>query len=532
MKSYSRFYISITALYLSDDNEKMLPRHNTIASRIVSRSQDLYYHAYASLPSIDVSLRKFIPDISLPLPRIQFPEWNFSWLFTPFIWFGVAFREFIFGTPQAREQLKMVLDEEKFQMLLNHIDAYIDNSIGQKLLSDESSGGRMKEVNDRLLLVISNKVNDALIRHEFKLTSKDIDDIVMSVRNQLNKDLDDREKLILGKISLASEETAKKISTLSSAPKQDVKFENQKVDLEAIIAMILQSDKFFTLIDGKLQPLIDRLDIHDSEIANIKLHFDRFKTEILQKFTENKNDLDKLQTNQKNFADELYKLKLENDANLQKFMLEINEKFSTLSGSQYSSIDASVRKNILNILGFNSMASDDMSESDIKNWISSTFVAKTYLEERLNNLELNSNKIFQLQLDKNAGVLMEEVNNEIKKQIALALTSKKEETSNINISGGLLTEADVLRIVKEVLAVYDADKTGLVDYALESAGAEIISTRCTENYRTRHAEISIFGIPIWYPSNTPRTVISPSIAPGGKNNYFLKIKIFLMKFNF
>jgi SUN domain-containing protein 1/2 len=199
-------------------------------------------------------------------------------------------------------------------------------------------------------------------------------------------------------------------------------------------------------------------------------------------------------------------------------MLEMNEKFSTLSGSQYSSIDASVRKNILNILGFNSIdAGDSISERDIKNWISSTFVAKSYLEERLNNLELNSNKIFQLQLDKNAGVLMEEVNNEIKKQIALLMATKKEETSNINISGGLLTEADVLRIVKGVLAVYDADKTGLVDYALESAGAEIISTRCTENYRTRHAEISIFGIPLWYPSNTPRTVISPSIAPGGNN---------------
>lgn len=447
------------------------------------------------------------------------PDWNFSigWLFTPLLTFGAAFRGFIFGTPQAREQLKMVLDEEKLQMLLQHIDAYIDNTIGQKLFNEEG-GERMKEVNDRLLLMIANHINDALVRHEYKLTSKDIDAIVMSVRNQLNKDLDDRDKIVLGKMSLASEETVKKINTLTITKlNQDAMFENQKVDLDKIIIMILQSDKLFNIIDGRLQPLHDRLDIHDAAITNIQLHFDKFKAEILQKFTENSDNLDKIKLNQKNFADELYRIKLENDATIQKFMLEIDEKFSSFSGSQYNSIDASVRKNILNILGFKAATGEmgeSISENDIKTWISSTFVAKSYLEDRLNNLELNSNKIFQLQLDKNAGILMEEVNNEIKKQIEIALAAKNDDQSKIKISGGILTEADVLRIVREVLAIYDADKTGLVDYALESAGAEVISTRCTENYRTKHAEISVFGIPIWYPSNTPRTVISPSIAPG------------------
>lgn len=38
--------------------------------------------------------------------------------------------------------------------------------------------------------------------------------------------------------------------------------------------------------------------------------------------------------------------------------------------------------------------------------------------------------------------------------------------------------------------------------------------RCTENYRARSAEISIFGIPIYYPSNSPRVVLSPLIEPG------------------
>ena len=41
---------------------------------------------------------------------------------------------------------------------------------------------------------------------------------------------------------------------------------------------------------------------------------------------------------------------------------------------------------------------------------------------------------------------------------------------------------DVVNIVHEALTVYDADRTGLFDFALESAGGTIASTRCTETY--------------------------------------------------
>ena len=41
---------------------------------------------------------------------------------------------------------------------------------------------------------------------------------------------------------------------------------------------------------------------------------------------------------------------------------------------------------------------------------------------------------------------------------------------------------EVVSIVHEALTVYDADKTGLFDFALESAGGTIASTRCTETY--------------------------------------------------
>lgn len=49
-----------------------------------------------------------------------------------------------------------------------------------------------------------------------------------------------------------------------------------------------------------------------------------------------------------------------------------------------------------------------------------------------------------------------------------------------------LNRTEVMEIVKEALMKYDADKTGMVDHALESAGGNIISTRCTEAYQVSH----------------------------------------------
>ncbi|XP_054459769.1 SUN domain-containing protein 1 isoform X2 [Anoplopoma fimbria] len=59
-----------------------------------------------------------------------------------------------------------------------------------------------------------------------------------------------------------------------------------------------------------------------------------------------------------------------------------------------------------------------------------------------------------------------------------------------------------------------ADK--MADYALETQGASVISTRCSETYRIRSACVTLFGFPLWYPSESPRTVIQgyPVLLPG------------------
>ncbi|KAM0725890.1 Klaroid protein [Formica fusca] len=84
------------------------------------------------------------------------------------------------------------------------------------------------------------------------------------------------------------------------------------------------------------------------------------------------------------------------------------------------------------------------------------------------------------------------------------------ENANVHVS-----DEQMRKIVKEVLQIYDADKTGQVDYALESAGGQIISTRCTQRYDIKSRAFTLFGFTLYYESNNPRTVIQRNpIQPG------------------
>ncbi|NXG67324.1 SUN2 protein, partial [Hemiprocne comata] len=77
-----------------------------------------------------------------------------------------------------------------------------------------------------------------------------------------------------------------------------------------------------------------------------------------------------------------------------------------------------------------------------------------------------------------------------------------------------VTEEQVHLIVDQALRRYSEDRVGMVDYALESAGASVINTRCSETYETRTALLSLFGIPLWYQSQSPRVILQPDVNPG------------------
>uniref|UniRef100_G3TG49 Sad1 and UNC84 domain containing 1 n=1 Tax=Loxodonta africana TaxID=9785 RepID=G3TG49_LOXAF len=147
------------------------------------------------------------------------------------------------------------------------------------------------------------------------------------------------------------------------------------------------------------------------------------------------------------------------------------------------------------------MFSEDQQDSSLE-WLlqkfSSQFVSKGDLQILLRDLELQvlKNITHHISVTKQAPT-------------SAAVVSAMHEAG---VPG--ITEAQARIIVNNALKLYSQDKTGMVDFALESGGGSILSTRCSETYETKTALISLFGIPLWYFSQSPRVVIQPDIYPG------------------
>ncbi|KAM9473098.1 uncharacterized protein ACWYII_008160 isoform 2-T3 [Salvelinus alpinus] len=72
---------------------------------------------------------------------------------------------------------------------------------------------------------------------------------------------------------------------------------------------------------------------------------------------------------------------------------------------------------------------------------------------------------------------------------------------------------DVKQVVKDCSRPL-ADK--MPNFALESQGGSIVTSRCSETYKTGSARVSFLGIPLWFPSESPRTVIQGQLVQPGK----------------
>uniref|UniRef100_A0A8C6YVS9 Sad1 and UNC84 domain containing 1 n=1 Tax=Nothoprocta perdicaria TaxID=30464 RepID=A0A8C6YVS9_NOTPE len=140
---------------------------------------------------------------------------------------------------------------------------------------------------------------------------------------------------------------------------------------------------------------------------------------------------------------------------------------------------------------------EDFPESLLQ-WLASNFVSKSDLQTLLQDLEL--------QILKNITLYMSSTNQKLTSEVVTNAVN------NVGVSG--ITEAQARIIVNNALKLYSQDKTGMVDFALESGGGSILSTRCSETYETKTALISLFGIPLWYFSQSPRVVIQPDMYPG------------------
>lgn len=257
------------------------------------------------------------------------------------------------------------------------------------------------------------------------------------------------------------------------------------IDIDEILFKILSSNKLSTLIDqridGKVSTLSGQLSDHQFTIDQLQNDVNDLKEKFRNVFTANvaiQSSVDQLQVEQQNLNEKLTLAQKQNNEQLEKFLQEIDVKLGVLNENQFKAIDNHIRIILADILGFKSTDGKSLENGDITNWIRSVFVAKELLEERL--LELNNkfdNRLHD-EINQSADVLIKTVSDTIRHDIMIAVEEKQKKISETGQADSIsLDEARIRAIIRDALAIYDADKTGMVDYALESAGGEVLSTR-------------------------------------------------------
>ncbi|XP_048101481.1 SUN domain-containing protein 1-like [Alosa alosa] len=174
----------------------------------------------------------------------------------------------------------------------------------------------------------------------------------------------------------------------------------------------------------------------------------------------------------------------------------------TVSAQVSAQVSAGVRRELQALFyggEAGAVADDARLPESLLQWLSARFVRGDDLHASLAALEKSILGNVSLQLEQN-------------RQPACAETVTQSVTHTALAAG--MNEQDVHLIVQNALRLYSQDRTGKVDYALESGGGSILSTRCSETYETKTALMSLFGLPLWYFSQSPRVVIQPDVYPG------------------
>lgn len=464
---------------------------------------------------------------------------------------------------QNIENLKLSLSKslppEEYENILNHINSYMQKLVDLKLQEQQKhqieKASELNTKQTQLIVQIIKENFETLARQKrfadastvASLSDNDLNVLIQKVLLKLGDSplITTAEKPLILSPSNIEEIKSLIAQTLEVNQHHHYKLILENIDLDALINKLLKAPLFSNSLkneislqlNSKLQEnLLNLPSIHSSSgDDNFKLSLEQqkqiidnlnediafIKLSLNDKLAENQDlhySIKQLQQTQDALLQRLKELELSTDQRFNNLLKEITLKLTTLKDEQFKLLNQQLKLSLIEILGFKETTKDgaQLSELDLQNWVRNMFVAKDYLELRLSEINNRTNEKIKQEIDKSGMFLMRDISERLKQEIIVSVEHKQMETQSAlkNQIREALSEQEVRNIVKSVLAIYDADKTGLVDFALESAGGQILSTRCTENYQTKTAQLSVFGIPLWYPTNTPRIAISPNVQPG------------------
>uniref|UniRef100_A0A3B5QEI5 Sad1 and UNC84 domain containing 1b n=1 Tax=Xiphophorus maculatus TaxID=8083 RepID=A0A3B5QEI5_XIPMA len=186
------------------------------------------------------------------------------------------------------------------------------------------------------------------------------------------------------------------------------------------------------------------------------------------------------------------------------------EQLNTLQQTISGQVSSQLRKELKNLF-FGSDADQQQGEipESLIQWLSQRYVSTPNLQAALASIEMSILKNISLQLEHSRAQVLGEAESRARSVFETVRGTVRHTSTTEGLS-----EEDVNLIVQNALKLYSQDRTGQVDYALESGGGSILSTRCSETYETKTALMSLFGLPLWYFSQSPRVVIQPDVYPG------------------
>ena len=286
-------------------------------------------------------------------------------------------------------------------------------------------------------------------------------------------------------------------------------------------------------ITGIKLKIESEVDEHGKKFVTLQngVHEIREQLKVLEQQQANNSDIADLQ--ESNYRSKLRSLEMRldhlvsNHAMLSKSIADCSNKENSNLGLKDDELQEKIQK-IINDLLDTKRVDTEQNQNDSKkdqseekeNTISKDqmqleieHVSKVWKDDVLNDIRLEIPKVIA---DTN---VERYIKDQIEKELNIHLENQQIQNQNteqvFKPDVAQFSEEEVSRIIKSELVTYDADKTGRFDFALESAGGTIASTRCTQTYDAATAVYSVWGIPIWWESvNGPRSILQPGSNPG------------------
>ncbi|XP_016978726.1 uncharacterized protein LOC108044278 isoform X1 [Drosophila rhopaloa] len=417
--------------------------------------------------------------------------------------------------------IQKALTPEEYENILNHVNSYVQQLVELKI-QQQSKQLAPQQVQ---LIVQLMKENLQQLSQKTQLTEEDLADLAIKLKLELQRSgsLQDGAKLSQANL----EEITRLIKSEVHLHESHYTIQLENIDFAALLGRILSAPELSDFVDARINLQVRQFEPKESsgspptdiQIDSLNREIAFIKLALSDKQAENADlhqSISNLKLSQEDLLERMQQHELAQDRRFSGLLAEIESKLSSLNDSQFALLNKQIKLSLVEILGFKQStaggAAGQLDDIDLQNWVRSMFVAKDYLEQQLLELNKRTNNNIRDEIERSSILLMSDISERLKREMLLVVEAKHNESTKA--LKGHIREEEVRQIVKTVLAIYDADKTGLVDFALESAGGQILSTRCTESYQTKSAQISVFGIPLWYPTNTPRVAISPNVQPG------------------